>query len=182
MWAQTLLGILGGVAFLMAIQPFIQMWCGRPKINIGFSTYDVKDGGGTCMICTIWNKPITKGILSFLRIHRDTAEDVLAFFFITERGTGERIFSPQEAILIKTRAGFRAERISLPASFFPASFIVALVNRKNGQVLLEDKETKLQSGEYIVNVIIDSDGKQYKKTSLLIIEDKYPFATWDTIS
>ncbi len=145
MWAQTLLGILGGVAFLMAIQPFIQMWCGRPKINIGFSTRDVIEGG-TCMTCIIWNEPITRGILSFLRIHRDTAEDVLAFFFIKERDSGQIIFSPSEAILIKTQAGFRAERISLPASFFPASFIIALVNKKNGQVVLEDKKTILQRG------------------------------------
>ena len=173
-WVGLIIGVLAFVGVIVSI-PIL--FCGRPKLRIDFNTYDAQDG--TCMICEIWNEPITKGILAFLKVHRDQAQDVVAFYTVKEGGSGRVVFKTQHAAPIKTQAGVRAERVALPASFFPANFLIALANKKDGQVILEDQKTKLEMGEYTVEIKVENEGKQYIKTGILNITDKYPFAYWN---
>jgi hypothetical protein len=103
---------------------------------------------------------------------------VIAFFTIKERGSGKIIPKKRNASPIKTQSGTRAERISIAPSVFPSSFIVAMVNKDKGYVMLEDEVDILPVGEYVVDVKIENEGKQIFSKSILIIGNDYPFAHW----
>ena len=77
--------ILGGVALLMAVAPFLQMYFGRPKILIEF-TKDMIDGSDF-LGCQISNPPLLHPLARFLGLHQESAEDVWAGFDINEDKT-----------------------------------------------------------------------------------------------
>ena len=174
-WFTLITGVVAVVAVVMSTQPFTQHWFGRPKIRIGFSDYSVQ--GGTVMICEIHNEPITKGILNFLRISRDVAQDVFAFFTVSGNGMS---FSTPNAVLIKTQSNVRAERVSLPASLLPASFVIAVVDYNTRQVKLEDRAEQLADGKYTIEVVVENEGKQYRRTVELVVgQPQRPLAYWN---
>ena len=176
--AQIILAFLTVAAVIMATQPFIHYWFGRPKIHIGFSDYSVI--GGSVLIGEIHNEPITRGILKFLRISRDVAQDVVAFFTVSGNGMS---FSTPGAVLIKTQPNVRAERVSLPASLFPATFVIAVVDYSNKQVKLEDKMEPLVNGEYTVEVVVENEGTQYRsKMGLVVGQPQNPLAYWKELN
>ena len=120
----------------MSIQPFLQIWFGRPKIRIGFCSYNIPDNGIE-FVCEIYNEPITKGILNFLRIYRDVAQDAIPFFTVSPKNTGIPFYFSPNTISIKSRFGDRAERVTLPASIFPSTFVIAKMDNKGqGSMLL----------------------------------------------
>src|SRR4030042_3654325 len=99
-WFTLITGIIGVVAFLMAVSPFAQMIWGRPKIKIVFGI-EVRDNI-SFLRCEIWNEPIRKGFLKNIGVRRDTANDVVAFLCIKE-DDGEIILPMEYAVKVKTQ-------------------------------------------------------------------------------
>jgi hypothetical protein len=181
-WFTLITGSIGMVAFLMATQPFTQAIWGRPKIFIDFGTNNMKD----CdyFQCNIWNTPITKGILNFIRVRRDDAKDVIAFFSIEEKGSNRVIFQTPTAVKIKTQSEQLVERASLPSSLFPISFAIIAVPKNSDKVLIlhdsmdDINRQLLHQGVYTVKVKVNIEGREYKKQHDLTVQNIYPFACW----
>ncbi len=74
-WFTLIGGIVGGVAFLMAVQPFLEFIWGRPKIQIEFEARD--KGSVRYLDILLTNVPVGNPILKFLGVSRRTAEDVV---------------------------------------------------------------------------------------------------------
>ena len=92
-------------------------------------------------------------------------------------------FSTPGAVLIKTQPNVRAERVSLPASLFPATFVIAVVDYSNKQVKLEDKMEPLANGEYTVEVVVENEGTQYRsKMGLVVGQPQNPLAYWKELN
>ncbi len=179
--------ILGGVALLMAVQPFLQMIWGSPKIIVGFGSTSIDHT--EYFDCKIWNGPITSRILNFLRVRRDTAPDITASFTIEDKGSRRVVFRTSHLVEIKTQTNVTAERVPLPPSFFPASFAIVLVSKGDDQVRVYDKPidegTELQVlpiGDYTVRVELGISGEVRKIQRHLTVQKNYPFAYWDVNS
>lgn len=176
-WFTRIIGIIGVVAFLLAVQQFIKMWLRTPKIIIDFGEYS--DGALFFLRCEIYNEPITSRFWRFCRISRQNADGIVAFYEL-EAGSGQLLFR-SNSTQIKIMAGVTAERATLPPSIFPATFPIVVVN--NGQVLIkDDRESNgqiLQYGRYKVKVTISYELKVFKDERNFIVQHKHPFAYWD---
>ena len=176
--------ILGVVALMVAVP---QMIWGAPKILVGFGFTNINDT--EYFICEIWNEPITNRILNFLRVRRDTAPEITAFFTIEDKGSRREVFRASHLVEIKTQTNVVAERVSLPSSFLPATFPIALVSKGDDRVRVYHKPvgegTELQIlpvGDYTVRVELGIGGKVRKIQRHLTVQKKYPFAYWDVNS
>lgn len=145
--------ILGGVAFLMAVSPFLQMYFGRPKIRIEF-TEDVIDGG-KFLGCQLSNPPLLHPLARFFGLHRESAEDVWAGFEINEDKTG-KVIVPVILPELNREGMPPARRITLPSSITIARFPIVFYNPRSKQVKLADKANAivLLPGQYITIVKI----------------------------
>jgi len=176
--------ILGVVALMVAVP---QMIWGAPKILVGFGFTNFNDT--EYFICQIWNEPITSRILNFLRVRRDTAPEITASFTIEDKGSRREVFRASHLVGIKTQTNVMAERVSLPSSFFPATFAIALVNKGEDQVRVYhkpvDDETELQilpAGGYVVKVELAVAGKTKRIQRRFVVQQNYPYAYWDVNS
>jgi hypothetical protein len=123
-WLSIVLGIIGLAAFVMAIPPFIAMIWGGPKLSSMLSLES--NSSGAILMYTIWNDPVTKGVLHTLRIRRATAEDVWVSVRIIEEPSGKQVFSAMP--VINTATGFAARRVSLPPSTLGGHFGIAIAD------------------------------------------------------
>lgn len=90
-WLGIGLGVVGVVAFIMAVQPFTQAIFGRPKILVRFNTKD-DIPRHIALQCGVVNVPVIKGILNVLQVDRQTAEELWAPFDIIESHQGTKVF------------------------------------------------------------------------------------------
>jgi len=81
--------IVGGIAFLMAVQPVLQAIFGRPKVGLRFGVEDMAQG--RVLECELCSPPITSGLLRRLCIRRTVAEDIMALFRVDEVGSNKVI-------------------------------------------------------------------------------------------
>lgn len=158
-----------------------QMIWGAPKIVVGFGETSIDHT--EYFDCKIWNAPITNRILNFLRVRRDTAPEITAFFTIADKGSGREVFRASHLVGMKTQTNVVAERVSLPSSFFPAIFAIALVSKGDSQVRVYHKSTDdgaelqgLPVGDYTVRVELGIGGKVRRISRHLIVQKNYPFA------
>lgn len=176
--------ILGLVALMVTIPHII--W-GAPKIRVGFSFNSIDHT--EYFTCEIFNEPITSRILKLLRVRRDTAPEITAFFTIEDRGSKREVFRASHLVETKTQTNVVAERVSLPPSSLPAAFPIALVSKGDNQVRVyyrpADDEAELQIlpvGDYTVRVELGVGGEIRKISRHLIVQTNYPFAYWDVNS
>ena len=176
--------ILGVVALVLTIP---QMIWGAPKIRVGFGFNNMEHT--EYFECRIWNEPITSRLLNFLRVRRETAPEITAFFTIEDKGSGWEVFRASHLVGIKTQTNVMGERVSLPSSFFPATFAIALVSKGDNQVHVYHEpvndKTELQIlpvGGYAVRVELGIGVRVRKISRHLIIQNNYPFAYWDVNS
>ncbi len=161
----------------MAVPPLIRMIWGRPKILVHYEIEDMVD----CrfLTCHVYNEPILKGFLYWLRVPRDSAEDVRAEFEVLDYNTN-KVMCSKITTSIKTQTGVAMERISLPASVLPATFPIVFAPREIGLVgVANDARTHLPIGRYEARIEILFSNILYKKKRSFLVIDKYPFVYWE---
>lgn len=169
--------IIGGIAFLMAVQPFTQAIWGRPRIKISYNHEEL--ASGRVLQCNIHNVPIQNRILKFMFVSRNTAENIMAVLGIEEYGTG-RVLLPALMPEIKTHTGYAAQRISLPAAIMPAMFGVVVAEQ--GKVFpfgRDVSEPILPMGVYVANIDIEIGGKIIRERKNFIVSNAHPYAYWE---
>ena len=99
------------------------------------------------------------------------------------------MFRASHLVEIKTQTNVVAERVSLPSSFFPATFAIALVSKGDNQVRVyykpADDETELQIlpvGDYVMKVELALAGKVKRIQRRFVVQQNYPYAYWDVNS
>ncbi len=164
----------------MAVPSLLQMIFGAPRIILSFGNVDMED---SCYLsCIIHNEPIDKGLLKILGVRREQAQDVTAMFEIQEQGTN-KIICPPTSVKIRIQQDVLAERISLPASFFPARFAILGVDKRNNEIRVYKEQKQLLSlGAYTAKVAVLVGPKGYAEQCNFTVEDKYPFVHLDVSS
>lgn len=147
--------IIGGVAFMMAVQPFTQFIWGRPKIEVEFSTRD--NNSSRSLDILLLNYPVKNRVFRFLGVHRMPAEDVWVSYRIKDARSGNQITKnlfPE----ISTARGENKKQISLTSSYVPASFLIASAT-SNGETMLiangnGEGAININSGKYEIELEI----------------------------
>ena len=160
--------ILGGVAILMAVQPFTQAIWGNPRIKITFR--QSVDNGIKLLRFDIGNEPIYGGILSKLGVYRRTAEGVRADFSIYDSSGNQKLVEEFEATIVV--AGEKQKQISLPVSMIDASVIIAETHPQGtSNILTTSGIMPIRMGLYKISAWVTFEGKQVSKTRLFTIGD-----------
>lgn len=168
--------IISLVAIVIGVPALLQMKYGSPKVVVGYE--DEEFGEYRCLSCTLYNDPITRGLLRIFGVRREMAQDVIARFMISERGTG-RIVCPFTEVQIKTQQDVAARRIVLPASLVPARFPVVYYAREKTEVTVcKEQKQIIPLGVYIATIDILAGDKLYEEEHGFVVSDKYPFAEW----
>jgi len=179
-WWLWVVSIIGIMAFVMAVKPFVQAIWGKPEIEVDFGVKDLE--GGRVLQCEICNPPIRHKILRLLGVTRVTAEDITAEFRIKEHGRQSEIFAA--VAQIQTFGGTYAHRISLAGSVIPAVFGIAIAIMDKGEVkpFGEDVTTVLSPSAYCAYVRILVGGKLITKERTFVVTDESPYAYWEVSS
>ena len=171
MWA----GISLAVTALVVAIVNLPIW-GSPKIDISFR--DNRRNDHRTLECEIYNEPISRGILNLLHIRRAPAIDVIGGFGIFKSPSQERVFYEHPKINLFT--GSAAIRVSIPASYLGAFFIIVAVD-ENGMTFAMPNEGKRQpipTGLYNAEVRITADGQEIRKAKNFVIQSDPPYAYW----
>jgi len=140
----------------MAVSPYI--W-GRPKLDISFEVKTVNQC--EVLYCLIQNIPIKSKMLDWLNIYRRQVDDLVVDFDISKwTDKGIQKISPLFRAKLKTQQGQEAERISLPASKFPAGFPVVAYDKIKGVAFTmgtmeADKDIWLKGGVFRIEIRIN---------------------------
>jgi hypothetical protein len=167
--------IIGSVAFLMAIQPFIQYLFGRPKLIIVFEVIDISEG--QILNCLLQNEPIHNILLQKLGVYRTAIDDLVVQFSILDCKTQRKI---SNAVIpkIKTKPYVaETQRIQLPSSKYPASFTMCAFSKKmNGTCVMDDKSetTVLLVGFYIASIKTDFGHNSKQISQQFSVSYEYP--------
>lgn len=169
--------IIGIIALVMAVQPFVHMIWGRPKVTVDVNVQEMD--GARVLQCRIFNYPIVRGILKLLCVRRMAAEDIVASFSIEECASGRVVF-PGAVPYITTYTGTKSQRVGLPASPFPARFGIVIVMYDTGEVkpFGEDTTTLLAPGKYCARIDITVEGKPIVEEQEFVVCETRPFAYW----
>jgi hypothetical protein len=175
--AVTILAIVALAVSIVALVLYVlQAIWGKPKIRLGFDVRETKDA--RALLCQIYNKPIMKGLPYRLRIKRMVAEDVTADFSIKECGSNRVVFPGVVPCILSYTGVTNAQRISLPASLFPANFPIVTVDYGTGQVEVFDENVTIPPGEYCAYANVVADAEVIKAQRNFVVSDKHPFAYW----
>ncbi|MFQ5852923.1 MAG: hypothetical protein ACE5JU_20375 [Candidatus Binatia bacterium] len=157
-WVALIVGTLG---FLMAVQPFIQMIWGRPKIQIQTGKGELN--GTPYLEFVIINEPIRKGPTAWLRLHRETASEIFASITLEEDNTGRVIAKELLPELARRGTGQPgAQRVSLPASLFGVTALVAFRSREANSIVIggpKGATQVLSPGQYKATISVMGEGK-----------------------
>ncbi len=174
-WVGILLAIIG---ILMAVQPFLQMIYGQPKLSIRPSVVMEKETAAIGL--HVSNPPITEWWLSLLGVTKQTAEGVVISYMIDELESGKSIL-PVTFSHTYTGAGNPAKRVDIAASDYASFIPIGAVNK--GKVYLDKgggSELQLLAiGKYKVIVIIVYGSKKELAYKHLIVSENTPYASWE---
>jgi hypothetical protein len=146
--------VIGAVATIIAVPPFLQMIYGRPKILVRFD--ESVEQGANLLICNIYNRPITNWFLKKIGVARN-ATDVFASFNVRELGTNEILANAFRASLFDGKANMSglslASKPSLPIVF------VVVEHNDSGAITInhapsQSKKLVLKPGEHLADVKI----------------------------
>ena len=169
--------IVGGVALVLTVSPFLQMIFGRPKLTIGFDIWTVE--GGKVLQCELRNPPIKQRFLRKLGIRRMVAEDVVAHFVIKNGDDGSNIIAEIIPSIVSHAGTAPAQRINLPPSIFPCQIGIVIVEDAEHLVRVFQQDRILHSGLYHVFVEVAMEGKFFHAQRSFKVMDKPPFAEWE---
>lgn len=160
--------VIGGIALVMATPTLAQMFWGRPKIEIEFCD-DVLEGV-RFLECRVTNSPVTKRVLQFLGVHRDTAVDVWGMWEISEFGTG-RVVLPRTTSKFTGRNGeARSTHVSISSGTIGRRFGVVFLSLDDKKVkVVDEPNTTLEIGKYSVDVGIIAAERAKKATRRFMV-------------
>ena len=176
--AAFIISIVALVAAMLALPTVLQMIWGKPKLVIAVSDREVT--AGKVLQVELFNPPIQNKLLRWLGVKRMTAGDVMGSFKIQEHGS-RRVIFPGEVPEIITHNGTGGhQRISLAASFFPATFgvVLSLYEDKKAYVF-EEQETILPPGKYCVCIHFMMEGEPIETERTFVVTKAHPFAYWE---
>jgi len=164
LWIGIFAGILAcglGIAMLPTV---FQMIYGRPKVQIVLDNY-TKDGW-TIIRCKVFNHIISNRLLKLIGVNRRTAEDIVSHYRIVNR-VSKTAKVDQVPFPKMARGGHLCQRISLPASEYPAMFDV-IGRSESGEFAyyIKDKPQKISLEPGIYDMVIDvevGDDKSYER-------------------
>jgi hypothetical protein len=161
-WLALLGVILALVAIVMAIPPFLQMLCGRPKLNVGVDEFTGSEDKQ--LLVTMKNKAVQRRLLRRIGVIRDVGE-VMAYFDIQEQGTnkfiaknasGQMNCAPTREIGLLVRA-LPAFHVGFPVIAFRANKAWIVDARVN-------ELSQLPAGHYRVDATIICGEQIYRLT------------------
>lgn len=174
--------ILGGVSFLMAVSPFIQMIWGKPKLTLKFHRR-TGNIGYISLECYVYNLPIRNKLLTWLGVRRENTSGIIALFELREALSGEvvRDFHVTE---IRTPAGEVSDSTSTPASLLGLGISLVLFDKAAGQakVGMPHELRELPQGTYEAHLIICEGDRFHRATRRLIVTNTEPYVYWEVSS
>jgi hypothetical protein len=164
-WLAIAALIVGVVAIPIALPPFLQMMCGKPKVRIKFDT--TVEQNTKLLLCCIFNVPIRHWFLQRIGVTR-LPTDVFASFDIREHGTNRIIASAFRAKLWDSKSNTEGLALTIRP---PLPIVFTIVTHpdqgafstNNAPSLPQDM--RLQPGEYIADVSIASDEQTVRKVA-----------------
>jgi len=169
--------VIGILALLVGLLTVSRMMWSSPKLKFTFTIEDMEKL--RYYDCEIHNVPITNKFLRKMGVRREPAQDVTAAFEILERET-MKVICPLTIAFIKTQTGVGAQRIVLPASFFPPMFAIIYVDKNTNEVsVMRENKFLLPVGAYIAQVTVAEGQHTHIGWCNFIVDDKHPFVYWD---
>lgn len=169
--------VLAMVGVLMAVQPFLQMIYGKPKLTVSFESI----GTPPCrMICHILNPPLMRGCAYRMGVRTMAAEDIIACFQVADAIT-KRIIVPSTFVEIFT-GNAPSGRVRIPVSGLPSMFRIANIHPDDGTVRIEQSGMQLpplQEGRYLVIVQLECEGQLQYWGHDLAVQNSPPYALWE---
>lgn len=184
-WVGIAALVIGSVALLMATPTFLQMFCGRPRVEIGFTQEDYRSS--RVLKCEVFNPPIRNRFLRMLVVRRDAIEDLNVTYQIHEAGSNKIEVPVVLDVLVNTQAGIPVPRTRLPGSDFSARFgIVAWIDQQKSVMPLIDITTlkptsgahPLPPGRYLARVTIYEPGKTTNAQREFLVGDEMDKLRW----
>jgi hypothetical protein len=170
-------GIVGVIAFIMAIQPFTQIIWGRPRLEIIFDEFEGR------LFCLLQNVPIRGRLLISLCVTRMPIQDLSAQFSIFRENAVLPLNLGVDYRVLQF-GDIRSSHMTLPASITCAWLNITEMG-KNKKVFISIDENSmnrkrayLDAGKYKIVVHTFIDGKQIFKEKEFIISNAYPYAHW----
>lgn len=186
LWAEWTAAIIGGAAFLLAVQPFTQFIWGRPKLDLEFDRY--VEGQNRLLVVLLKNPPISSKILNALRISRNPIQSLVVHFRIAEHGSGRiEITNRQARIYTDTEADDSGRwRISLPPTFSGGANVVVArwdtdIARTVVPPTLMQNETHLAVGLYRAQIVFLIDGKEKTVSRQFVVGEGPDDLVWSRV-
>lgn len=178
-WFGLITGIIGVVAFLMAIQPFTQFIWGRPKIEIEFSLRDIN--ASRYLDIFLFNRPVKGRFLKMIKVRRDKAEDVSIMCNIENIQT-HKVYTD---MLFPKIATISQEEysVSLPGSKTPAS-VTLMRAFGDGKVIINDNSNNaiLVPGKYCLTITVHCSEIEFIKRVYFFVGTKSYEFCFDAIN
>lgn len=155
-WVGIIMGVIGVVAFVMALQPFLQFCFGRPKLKVEFNTLD--DEPGRLLYCGL-SSPEVSRVLRKMGIRRDAIQGLTVLASIVDARTKKMMKRETFARLIDPEAKNR-NVVDIVSSESMVMVWVAAMKKGDTRVLAvlrgDEDEIKLPPSEYLCNLSIKS--------------------------
>jgi len=171
-WAGIIMGAIGVAAFVMAIQPFMQFCCGRPKLKVEFNTLDA--GKARLLYCGLTSYPVPE-ILRKIGIRRDAIQGLTVSASIVDSRTKKTMMHEGFAALLDAE-GKRWNVVDIVAS--AAMVIVWVAGIKDGgekvltAIKADKDEIELPPSEYICDLRIKSASVNVKLGKKFMVGSK----------
>jgi len=175
-WALGI-SILASALSVMALPAALQMFCGKPDIQIHYGVIPVEDQ--LHLVCTLHNPPIKNKFLKALGIRRKTAESVSAKYTIyDERGNiiAEDVIAAIRHIFGGSFEGEvnRTLNVSIPASETYTDFALAYCAGLTVGLIGDEfhPSTVLPIGKYTAAIKIKLAEKEIEETRHFVVEEE----------
>jgi hypothetical protein len=170
--------IIGLVALVVGIPPFIQMMWGRPKITTDFSFFD--EEGSRLLICKIRNARIKNKILRVIRVKRDSVD--IDVFVSVRKNDSKKFLLEDSRATIALGHNLPAIRQNLTSSF-SAIVSIALYNREGGAIMSPGSNDdfdliEVAPGEYVADIKITAADNHFWEIRKFVIGESAEKTFW----
>lgn len=174
--------ILGGVAFIMAVQPFIQFCFGRPRLRVLFDTHETDDG--RILHCALYSPQVSK-VLRKIGIRRDAIQGLNVSASVVDLRTNKTIKHEDFVALVDPEANeLNVVDIASPEAM--VMVWVAMMRKGEGKALTALRMCKgqiqLPPGEYICHLCIKSASVDEELSRKFIVGKEPHELYWEQIN
>ncbi len=147
---------IGVVAFLMAVQPFVQYCFGQPKLKVLFNVMENEDG--RILHCELFNPQVSR-VLRKMGIRRDPIQGLSVSASIVDLRTHKTMVREDFATLLDPEAEKRSV-MDITAPEAVVLIWVAMVRKSDEKALtalrMDEGQIELPPSEYLCHLIIKS--------------------------